>query len=254
MTATDQPISRLRRRFIEDMLARRLGAKTQIQYVRAVRQLADFLGRSPASADAEDLRRFQLHLVTSGIGSPTVNATLTALRFFFEVTLGRGEVLAKVQHVYEPRRLPVVLSPEEVTRLLAAAPGPKYRAALAVAYGAGLRASKVCGLKVGDVDSGRGLGGLVVAGPEEAAATSVFLGVDQTFQPLTRRSSSLRSSRASKRYRCPFASGMMAAPDHVALLAMFLVSRPYGSPSPYSPAGAARTSSAASAPRCRRRR
>ena len=155
MTTTDQPISRLRRRFIEDMVARKLGAKTQIQYVRAVRQLADFLGRSPASADAEDLRRFQLHLVTSGVGSPTVNATLTALRFFFEVTLGRGEVLAKVQHVYEPRRLPVVLSPEEVTRLLAAAPGPKYQAALAVAYGAGLRVSEVCALKVGDIDSQR---------------------------------------------------------------------------------------------------
>jgi site-specific recombinase XerD len=83
MTSTDQSISPLRRRFIEDMTARRLGEKTQTAYVRAVKQLGDFLGRSPASADAEDLRRFQLHLVTSGVGSPTVNAMLTALRFFF---------------------------------------------------------------------------------------------------------------------------------------------------------------------------
>jgi site-specific recombinase XerD len=155
MTSTEQPISPLRRRFIEDMTARKLGAKTQVQYIRAVKRLAEFLGRSPASASAEDLRRFQLHLAESGIGSPTLNATLTALRFFFEVTLERAGPLQKTQHVYEPRRLPVVLSPEEVARLLAAAPGPKYRAALAAAYGAGLRVSEVCALKVADVDSTR---------------------------------------------------------------------------------------------------
>jgi site-specific recombinase XerD len=122
-----------------------------------VKELAEFLGRSPASAEVEDLRRYQLELVEHGITSAALNTRLKGLRFFFDVTLGRPEVMAKTQHVYEPRKLPVVLSPEEVTRLLAGAPGPKYRAALAVAYGAGLRASEVCGLKVGDVDSGRGL-------------------------------------------------------------------------------------------------
>ena len=155
MTSTDQPISPLRQRFIEDMTARKLGEKTQSAYVRAVKQLADFLGRSPAGASAEDLRQFQLHLAESGVGSPTLNATLTALRFFFDVTLERAGPLQKTHHVYEPRRLPVVLSPEEVTRLLLAAPGPKYRAALAAAYGAGLRVSEVCTLKVCDVDSSR---------------------------------------------------------------------------------------------------
>jgi len=155
MTSTDQPISPLRRRFMEEMTARKLGAKTQTAYVRAVKQLAEFLGRSPASASPEDLRQFQLHLATSGVGSPTLNGTLTALRFFFEETLERAGPLQKTHHVYELRRLPVVLSPEEVAHLLVGAPGPKYRAALAAAYGAGLRVSEVCTLKVSDVDSAR---------------------------------------------------------------------------------------------------
>ena len=89
----------------------------------AVKQLAEFLGRSPASASAEDLRRYQLELVERGIGSPALNTRLRALRLFFDVTLGRPEAMAKTRRVYEPRKLPVVLSPEEVTRLLAAAPG-----------------------------------------------------------------------------------------------------------------------------------
>ena len=137
------------------MTVRKLDPKTQANYLRSVTRFADFLGRSPAGASAEDLRRFQLQLVACGTGTPTCNATLTALRFFFEVTVDRPEVTAKARGVREPRRLPVVLSPAEVTRLLAAAHGPKYQAALAVAYGAGLRVSEVCALKVSDVDSTR---------------------------------------------------------------------------------------------------
>jgi site-specific recombinase XerD len=148
-------ISPLRQRMIEDMRMRRLDGKTQVAYIRAVRRLAGFLGRSPDTATAEDLRRFQLHLAEQGTSSMTINATITGLRFFFEITLGRGELMTMMSAVREPHKLPVVLSREEVARLLAAARNPKHRAALAVAYGAGLRASEVVAMKVGDVDGQR---------------------------------------------------------------------------------------------------
>jgi len=152
---TEKPISPLRRRMIEDMTIRKFAPKTQASYVRAVRNLAAFLGRTPESASAEDLRRYQLHLASGGLSGPSLNATATALRFFFTVTLGRPEVTEKMTFVREPRKLPVILSPQEVARLLDAAPGLKYRAALSVAYGAGLRASEVVSLKVSDIDSTR---------------------------------------------------------------------------------------------------
>lgn len=152
---TSPVVSPLRRRMIEDMRMRRLNGKTQIAYIRAVRRFAGFLGRSPDTATAEDLRRFQLHMAEQGTSSMTINATITGLRFFFEVTLGRGEVMTMMSAVREPHRLPVVLSREEVARLLAAVRNPKHRAALSVAYGAGLRASEVVALKVGDVDGQR---------------------------------------------------------------------------------------------------
>jgi integrase/recombinase XerD len=114
-----------------------------------------FLGRSPDTATAEDLRRFQLHLVDQGTSPITLNATLTGLKFFFDVTLDRGELVAKMQPVRVPRTLPVVLSREEVARLIAAAPNLKHQTALSVAYGTGLRASEVIALKVGDIDSQR---------------------------------------------------------------------------------------------------
>jgi site-specific recombinase XerD len=155
MSSHDTPISPLRQRMIEDMTLRKLSARTQSGYLRWVKNLAGFLKRSPETATAEDLRRFQLHLVKNGIGSASLNTAITGLRFFFEVTLGHAEVMAKMSHVYEPRKLPVVLSPEEVVRLLEAAPGLKYKAALSVAYGAGLRASEVVSLTVDDIDSER---------------------------------------------------------------------------------------------------
>jgi site-specific recombinase XerD len=140
---------------IDDMRMRKLGDKTQAAYIRAVRGLAAFLGRSPDSATVEDLRRFQLHLVDHGTSPITLNATITGLKFFFDVTLDRGELMAKMQPVRVPRTLPVVLSREEVARLIAAAPNLKSQTALSVAYGAGLRASEVIALKVGDIDSQR---------------------------------------------------------------------------------------------------
>jgi site-specific recombinase XerD len=140
---------------IEDLRMRQLNGKTQVAYIRAVRRFAGFLGRSPDTATAEDLRRFQLHMAEQGTSSMTINATITGLRFFFEITLGRGELMTMMSAVHEPHRLPVVLSREEVARLLAAVRSPKHRAALSVAYGAGLRASEVVALKVGDVDGAR---------------------------------------------------------------------------------------------------
>jgi site-specific recombinase XerD len=152
---TEAPVSPLRRRMIEDMTMRKFAPRTQEGYIRAVKGFSAFLGASPEKATFEDLRRYQLHLVASHAGVPTINHAVTALRFLFTVTLRKPEVVGHVPFIREPRRLPVVLSPEEVARLLDAAPGLKYKAALSVAYGAGLRASEVISLKVGDIDSTR---------------------------------------------------------------------------------------------------
>jgi site-specific recombinase XerD len=139
----------------EDMTVRGFAPKTQRGYIRAVKDFTAFFGRSPDQAGAEDLRRYQLHMRSSGASATSMNTVVSALRFFFGVTLGRGDAQAGMTTVREPRRLPVILSPEEVARLLDAAPGLKYRAALSVAYGAGLRASEVVSLKVADIDSSR---------------------------------------------------------------------------------------------------
>jgi len=155
MTQTTQSVSPLRQRMIEDMALRKLAPKTQSNYLRAVINFTCFLGRAPDTATPEDLRRYQLHLVNTGISSISLNGTITALRFFFGVTLERPEALAKMSTVREPRKLPVVLSREEVARLIDAAGKPKYQAVLSVAYGAGLRASEVVALKVGNIDSTR---------------------------------------------------------------------------------------------------
>jgi integrase/recombinase XerD len=152
---TDQAMSPLRRRMIEDMTIRKLAQKTQHDYLQRVKNFAAYLGRSPDTASAEDVRRYQLHLSASGVGVPTINQTISTLRFFFKVTLGRPDLVERATFVREPRKLPVVLSPEEVARLLDAAPSLKYKAALSVAYGAGLRVSEVVALKVGDIDSKR---------------------------------------------------------------------------------------------------
>jgi len=140
---------------LDDMAMRKLNRHTQAGYVRAVKKLAEFLGHSPERATPEDLRRFQLHLVASGMSSTTLNATITGLRFFFEVTLRRLEALDLMSPVREPRILPVVLNAAEVEQIIAAAGSLKFRAALSVAYGAGLRASEVVHLKVTDIDSQR---------------------------------------------------------------------------------------------------
>jgi len=138
-----------------DMTIRGFAPSTQRGYLAAVTDFTAFLGRPPDGAIVEDLRRYQLHMRSSGASATTMNAAVSALRFFFTVTLGRDDAQVGMTTVREPRKLPVVLSPEEVARLLDAAPGLKYRAALSVAYGAGLRASEVISLKLVDIDSKR---------------------------------------------------------------------------------------------------
>ena len=148
-------ITPLRQRMIDDMRMRKLAEKTQSGYIRVVRQFTGFLGRSPDTATVEDLRRYQLHLVDHGTSPVSLNAAITGLKFFFEVTLDQGALMAKMEPVRVPRTLPVVLSRDEAARLIAATRNLKHQTALSVAYGAGLRASEVIALKVSDVDSQR---------------------------------------------------------------------------------------------------
>jgi site-specific recombinase XerD len=145
----------LRQRLIEDMNVRGFSKKTRHDYLRIVAGFAAFLGRSPDTATAEDIRRFQLHQSELGMQAPAMNGTVAALRFFFTQTLDRPDISRKLIRLRYPRKLPTVLSADEVARLLAAAKCLKHRAALAVAYGAGLRVAEVASLKVGDIDSMR---------------------------------------------------------------------------------------------------
>jgi integrase/recombinase XerD len=147
--------SPLRQRMIDDMTARHFGEKAQKDYIRCVKNLGAFLGRSPETADLEDLRRFRLHLIDSSLSVSSVNTAMQALRFFFSVTLDKPGLLKALFRVQGPQKLPTVLTQEEVARLLESASCAKYKAALSVAYGAGLRASEVVSLKVSDIDSAR---------------------------------------------------------------------------------------------------
>src|SRR5438034_3706582 len=165
--SSPQPISPLRARMIEDMTVHGFNERTRGHYVRHVRAFAAFIGRSPDTATAEDVRLFQLHQTQSGLQPPSINSAVSALRFFFTVTLDRPDLARRLAVVPYPRRIPAVLSVEEVTLLLRAATAPKYKAAFATAgacpradrrpdpWGAGLRASEVVAVKLGDVDSER---------------------------------------------------------------------------------------------------
>lgn len=145
----------LRQRLNEDMAIRQLAAKTQIGYIRGINNLCEYLQHSPETATYEELRAFQLFMVNNGVSGMTVNATLTSLRFLFQMTLDKPEVVLRMRPVTVARKLPIVLNLDEAKRFMASATHPKYKAALAVAYGAGLRVSEIVSLKVGDIDSQR---------------------------------------------------------------------------------------------------
>jgi len=155
METSSQPVSPLRQRMLEDMRMRKLAPKTQQSYIRAVSRFAKYLGRSPETVTAEDLRLYQLHLVDSRTSAITLNATITGLKFLFDVTLGHGDVLAKMQSVRVPHKIPVILNKQEVARLIACAGNLKHQTALALAYATGLRVNEVISLKVSDIDSQR---------------------------------------------------------------------------------------------------
>lgn len=147
MTATPHPISPLRQRMLDDMRMQKFGEKTQLDYVRAVRNFTKYLGRTPDTASVEDLCNYQLHLVDHGTSPASLNSAISGLKFFFGVTLDRPEVMAKMQPVHLPRKLPVILSPDEVKRLIAAAGNLKHQTALALAYATGLRVEQGKGQK-----------------------------------------------------------------------------------------------------------
>jgi site-specific recombinase XerD len=145
----------LRQRINQDMIMRKLATKTQIAYIRGVNKLCEHLQHSPETATQEELREFQLFMVNHGVSGITVNATITALRFLFQITLDKPEVVTRICPVTVARKLPIVLSFDEAKRFMTSVTHPKFRAALAVAYGAGLRVSEVVSLKVSDIDSQR---------------------------------------------------------------------------------------------------
>lgn len=150
-----QTVHPLRLRMIEDMSLRKMGAHVQRDYLRQVKRFAEFLGRSPDKAEAEDLRRYQLALEQQGVSAATINAVLSGLSFFFKVTLNRPDMLRLTRRPRMPVKLPEVLSPTEVYQLIEATDKPNYKAIFATAYGAGLRVSEVTALKVTDIDSQR---------------------------------------------------------------------------------------------------
>ena len=123
---SEKPFSPLRRRMIEDMTVRNFVEKTRNDYIRHVRTFTAFIRRAPDTATAEDFRVFQLHQTQTGVGPPTINGSVAALRFFFRDARPARDGTAP-HFVREPRRIPIILSLEEMGRLLEAAPGPSTR-------------------------------------------------------------------------------------------------------------------------------
>jgi integrase/recombinase XerD len=183
------PLSPLRRRMIEDMRVRNMSPATQQSYISGVLKFSRYFGRSPDQLGLENVRSFQIHLVSIGVSWPGLNQVVCALRFFYGVTLGRTEIPERIPYAREPQKLPVVLSADEVVRFLQAVSGLKSRAALTTAYAAGLRAAEVAALRVADIDSARGV--IIVrhgkGGKERNAMLSPqLLGILRTYWRLAR--------------------------------------------------------------------
>src|SRR6266581_4528054 len=150
-------VTPLRQRMIEDMNARKLCAGTQRGHIHSCKRFASFLKRSPDTATAEDIRRFQLQLSETGVSICSRNRTMTGLRFLFRVTLRRLDLAAEIYHIREPQKIPLVMSPDETRRLLAVADNLKVRTLLGLGYGCGLRAGEVVRLKVKHIDKAQNI-------------------------------------------------------------------------------------------------
>jgi integrase/recombinase XerD len=150
-----KPMSALRRRMIDDMTLRNLSPATQRSYLHAVTKFSRHFDCRPDRLGIEDVRSFQVYLVSQGISWPALNQIICALRFFYGVTLDRAEIPERIVYARTPRKLPSILSADEVVCFLEAVPSMKTRVALTTAYAAGLRASEAVSLKVADIDSSR---------------------------------------------------------------------------------------------------
>jgi len=154
---SNTPATALRRRLTEDMVARNLGPHSRHNYLNSCARLAAFLGRSPDTATADDIRRFQLFLIENGASICSRNRIMTGVRFLFRVTLRRHDLAAEIYHLREPQKIPLVMSQDEIQRLLAMAPTIKVRVMLSLAYGCGLRTGEVVRLRAGDIDSAQNI-------------------------------------------------------------------------------------------------
>ena len=142
----------LRARMIADMAARNLGPASQVGHLRACKRFAAWLRRSPETAEPDDVKYFQQHLIETGTSICTRNRTMTGVKFLFRVTLRRHDLVAEIFSLKEPVKIPLVLSRNEVKRILLMAPSLKARVMLSLAYGCGMRAGEVVRLRVGDID------------------------------------------------------------------------------------------------------
>jgi integrase/recombinase XerD len=150
---TTNTVSPLRQRMIEDMTARKLEPHSQRSHIHSCRRFAAFLKRSPDTATADDIRRFQLYLVESGLSIGNRNRIMTGVKFLFRVTLRRHDLAAEIYHLKEPQKLPLTMSPDEAERLLAMAASLRDHVMLCLGYGCGLRAGEIVRLRPGDIDS-----------------------------------------------------------------------------------------------------
>ena len=181
--------SPLRLRMIEDLAIRNLSPATQRSYVHQVAKFSQFFGRSPDRLGYEEVRAYQAYLVDRKVSWGALNQTVCALRFFYGVTLGRTDLPERIAYARTPRKLPVVLSADEVVGFLQAVKGTRNRVALMTTYAAGLRASEAARLKVIDIDSAR----MVIrieqgkAGKDRYAMLSPqLLGILRTYWRLTK--------------------------------------------------------------------
>ena len=149
-------MTKLRRRMIEDMVLRRLSINTQSSYVQRVAAFARYYGKSPAFLGPEHIRKFQLHMINDRkCSSSHLNVTVSALKFFYTVTLDKSWVIEQVPFSRPERKLPVILSPEEVSKFFSSVRSLKYRTIFMTIYATGLRISEATHLRVNNIDSKR---------------------------------------------------------------------------------------------------